>query len=105
VQDSEDHLAGIFANYDTVIACSGFGFPAGTQLRVARAVLKAGSEGKDGKGKGVRRYFPWQWGIDYDVVGQGSAQDLFDEQLGVRKLLRAQKEVDWVVVSTGLFAR
>ncbi|KAI0115933.1 hypothetical protein GGR51DRAFT_368597 [Nemania sp. FL0031] len=93
VQDTEEHLASIFQNYDTIIVCSGFGFPSGTQLRVTRAVLHAG----------VKRYFPWQWGIDYDIVGAGSAQDLFDEQLEVRKLLRAQDSVDWVVVSTGLF--
>ncbi|KAI1274801.1 NAD(P)-binding protein [Xylaria sp. FL0933] len=93
VQDTEEQLARLFADYDTVIVCSGFGFPAGTQLRLARAALHAG----------VKRYFPWQWGIDYDVIGAGSAQDLFDEQLGVRKLLRAQDKVDWVIVSTGLF--
>ncbi|KAI0976216.1 hypothetical protein F4678DRAFT_416339 [Xylaria arbuscula] len=93
VRDSEEHLASIFGGYDTVIVCSGFGFPPGTQLRVARAVLRAG----------VGRYFPWQWGIDYDVIGAGSAQDLFDEQLEVRGLLRAQGKADWVIVSTGLF--
>ncbi|KAI1168553.1 NAD(P)-binding protein [Nemania serpens] len=93
VRDSVEHLAGIFGLFDTVVVCSGFGFPAGTQLRLARAALKAR----------VPRYFPWQWGIDYDVVGAGSAQDLFDEQLEVRRLLRAQNEVDWVIVSTGLF--
>ncbi|KAI0911588.1 hypothetical protein F4823DRAFT_585692 [Ustulina deusta] len=93
VQDSEERLASIFGDYDTVIVCSGFGFPPGTQLRVARAALRAG----------VKRYFPWQWGINYDVIGAGSAQDLFDEQLEIRKLLRAQDKVDWVVVSTGLF--
>ncbi|RYC59768.1 hypothetical protein CHU98_g6430 [Xylaria longipes] len=92
VQDSEEHLASIFGRYDTVIVCSGFGFPPGTQLRVTRAVL----------GARVKRFFPWQWGINYDV-GTGSAQDLFDEQLEVRKLLTAQSEVDWVIVSTGLF--
>ncbi|KAI0426398.1 hypothetical protein F5Y09DRAFT_66919 [Xylaria sp. FL1042] len=93
VQDTEEQLAGIFARYDTVVVCSGFGHPPGTQLRIARAVLRAG----------VKRYFPWQWGIDYDVIGAGSAQDLFDEQLEVRRLLRAQEKVDWVIVSTGLF--
>ncbi len=95
VQDSEERLASIFGDYDTVIVCSGFGFPPGTQLRVARAALRAG----------VKRYFPWQWGINYDVIGAGSAQDLFDEQLEIRKLLRAQDKVEWVVVSTGLFVR
>lgn len=95
VEDSEEHLARVFAGYDVTIVCSGFGFPPGTQLRVTRAVLSAG----------VKRYFPWQWGIDYDVIGAGSAQDLFDEQLEVRSLLRAQDVVDWVIVSTGLFVR
>ncbi|KAI0460487.1 NAD(P)-binding protein [Xylaria acuta] len=94
VLDSEERLASIFAGYDTVIVCSGFGgFPSGTQLRVARAALRAR----------VKRFFPWQFGIDYDVIGAASSQDLFDEQLEVRKLLRAQSEVDWVIVSTGLF--
>ncbi|RWA04583.1 hypothetical protein EKO27_g10516 [Xylaria grammica] len=93
VQDSEEYLASIFREFDTVIVCSGFGFPPGTQLRVTRAVLRSG----------VRRYFPWQWGINYDIVGAGSVQDLFDEQLNVRNLLRAQSSVDWIVVSTGLF--
>jgi hypothetical protein len=95
VHDSEETLADSFRDYDTLIVCSGFGFPAGTQLCIARAALRAG----------VKRFFPWQWGIDYDVVGAGSAQDLFDEQLEVRNLLRAQSAVDWVVVSTGLFVR
>ncbi|KAI0166125.1 hypothetical protein GGR57DRAFT_11817 [Xylariaceae sp. FL1272] len=96
VLDSEDDLVNIFLNFDTIIGCTGLGCPPGTQLRLARAVLKAAT-GRD------MRYFPWQWGIDYDAVGQGSAQDLFDEQLEVRKLLRAQRETDWVIVSTGLF--
>ncbi|KAI8628678.1 NAD(P)-binding protein [Xylariaceae sp. FL1651] len=93
VHDSEEALAEAFGAYDTVLVCAGFGLPGGTQLRIARAALRAR----------VGRFFPWQWGIDYDVVGAGSAQDLFDEQLEVRRLLRAQREVDWVIVSTGLF--
>ena len=52
---------------------------------------------------GVRRFFPWQFGVDYDVVGRGSAQDLWDEQLDVRDLLRCQDQTEWVIVSTGLF--
>ncbi|KAI0005724.1 hypothetical protein F4779DRAFT_597859 [Xylariaceae sp. FL0662B] len=75
------------------------GLPAGTQVKLARAVLQAG----------VARYLPWQWGIDYDAVGAGSAQDLFDEQLEVRGILRESTAggttttTDWVVVTTGLF--
>jgi hypothetical protein len=52
---------------------------------------------------GVKRFFPWQFGVDYDVVGRGSAQDLWDEQLDVRDLLRSQDQTEWVIVSTGLF--
>lgn len=86
-------LAAVFRGFHTVIACAGFGLPPRTQVKLARAVLEAG----------VPRYLPWQWGIDYDAVGAGSAQDLFDEQLEVRGILRAQSATDWVIVTTGLF--
>lgn len=32
-----------------------------------------------------------------------AAQDLFDEQLDVRDLLRSQDRMEWVIVSTGMF--
>lgn len=51
----------------------------------------------------MARYFPWQFGVDYDVVGTGSGQQVWDEQLEVRHLLRAQKATEWVIVSTGIF--
>jgi len=91
--DTETHLTSLFAPFDTVISCTGMALPPGTQLKLTRAMLAAG----------VRRYFPWQFGVDYDTIGRASAQDLFDEQLAVRELLRGQKEVDWVIVSTGMF--
>lgn len=50
----------------------------------------------------MQRFFPWQFGIDYDKIGRGSAQDLFDEQLDVRELLRSQQEAKWFIVSTGM---
>lgn len=53
---------------------------------------------------GVRRYYPWQFGLDYDVIGRGSTQPLFDEQLDVRDLLRKNQDTtEWVIVSTGVF--
>ncbi len=52
---------------------------------------------------GVARYLPWQFGVDYDLIGRGSAQDLWDEQLDVRDLLRGQTRTEWVIVSTGMF--
>ncbi|KAF4444406.1 hypothetical protein F53441_11130 [Fusarium austroafricanum] len=93
VNASVGELAGVLANYDVVVSCNGMGLPSGTQLKLLDAVLEAK----------VKRYFPWQFGMDYDVIGQGSSQDLFDEQLEVRQRLRAQKNVDWTIVSTGLF--
>lgn len=62
-------------------------------MKIAQAALEGG----------VKRYFPWQFGVDYDVLGRGSAQELFDEQLDVRDLLRGQSSTEWVIVSTGMF--
>jgi hypothetical protein len=93
VNDSISTLAETFRPFHTIISCTGFVAGRGTQLKIARAALQAG----------VKRYFPWQFGVDYDVIGRGSAQDLFDEQLDVRDLLRGQSGTEWVVVSTGMF--
>ena len=93
VAASQDELAALFARYDEVLSCIGFAAGRGTQLKLARAALQAG----------IRRYFPWQFGVDYDVLGRGSAQDLFDEQLDVRDLLRGQERTEWVIVSVGMF--
>ena len=82
-----------FAGFDTVINCMGFIAGAGTQIKITRAVLEAG----------VRRYFPWQFGVNYDVVGKGSGQPVRDEQYDVRTLLREQRATEWVIVSTGMF--
>ena len=99
VNDTVEDLAATFARFHTVVVCAGMGLPSGTQLRTARAALAAR----------VPRFLPWQWGIDYDAVGAGSAQDLFDEQLAVRELLRSSGDrdggppTDWTIVSVGLF--
>ncbi|CAM3946343.1 aromatic alcohol reductase [Bordetella muralis] len=89
----EASLSTLFESYDTVLNCSGFVAGPGTQLKISRAVLTAK----------VRRYFPWQFGVDYDVVGNGSGQPVFDEQYAVRQLLRSQQDTEWVIVSTGMF--
>lgn len=86
-------LAGLFGRYGTVVSCTGFVGGPGVQRKIARAAL-------DG---GVRRFVPWQFGVDYDLIGRGSPQDLFDEQLDVRDMLRAQSATEWLVVSTGMF--
>lgn len=82
-----------FMGFDTVINCMGFVAGAGTQIKITRAVLEAG----------VSRYFPWQFGVNYDVVGKGSGQPVWDEQYDVRTLLREQQATEWVIISTGMF--
>ncbi|KAL9113967.1 MAG: hypothetical protein Q9227_002101 [Pyrenula ochraceoflavens] len=90
--------------YDLIISCTGMTFPSGTQTKIARAALDAG----------IPKYIPWQFGLDYDKVGRGSGQDLFDEQVAVRELLRGQRQglkrgegegrgTEWMIVSTGVF--
>lgn len=88
-----DELATVMKRYDTVISCAGFAAGRGTQRKLTDAALKAG----------IKRYLPWQFGADYDLIGRGSPQDLFDEQLDVREKLRAQQQTEWVIVSTGMF--
>ncbi|HAK33585.1 MAG TPA: aromatic alcohol reductase [Pantoea sp.] len=92
-EENIDELSELFAAFDAVINCSGFVGGPGTQIKITQAVLKVA----------VARYFPWQFGVDYDVVGKGSGQQVWDEQLDVRQLLRQQSATDWVIVSTGIF--
>ncbi len=63
---SISELAAIFARYDTVIGCAGFSAGRNTPMKMAKAALEANLE----------RYFPWQFGVDFDVIGRGSPQDL-----------------------------
>lgn len=93
VEDSVAGLAAVFGQFDTVIGCTGFVAGRNLQTKLAHAVF-------DG---GVKRYVPWQFGVDYDVIGRGSAQELFDEQLDVRDLLRSQDRTEWIIISTGMF--
>ncbi len=92
-RQSSDDLAATFRAYDTVVSCTGFVGGPGVQRKIARAALDAG----------VTRFVPWQFGVDYDVIGRGSPQDLFDEQLDVRDMLRAQTATEWIIISTGMF--
>jgi nucleoside-diphosphate-sugar epimerase len=91
--ETVDGLAAIFTGFDTVICCTGFVGGPGTQRKITAAVLQAG----------VGRYVPWQFGVDYDVVGRGSGQPVFDEQSDVRDMLRGQSATEWIIVSTGMF--
>lgn len=93
VKSSVDELAAVFARYDTVIGCAGYAAGIDTPMKLARAALQAR----------IPRYFPWQFGVDFDVIGRGSPQDIFDAQLDVRELLRGQQQTEWVIISTGMF--
>jgi hypothetical protein len=93
VKSSIDELAAVFGQYDTVIGCAGYAAGIDTPMKLARAALQAQ----------IPRYFPWQFGVDFDVIGRGSPQDIFDAQLDVRELLRGQHQTEWVIISTGMF--
>jgi hypothetical protein len=93
VKSSIDELAVVFARYDTVIGCAGYAAGINTPMKLARAALQSG----------IPRYFPWQFGVDFDVIGRGGPQDIFDAQLDVRQLLRSQNKMEWVIISTGMF--
>lgn len=90
---TEEELADIFSRYRQIICCTGFVGGAGTQLKITAAAIKAG----------VEHYIPWQFGVDYDIVGRGSGQQVWDEQLDVRDMLRAQTRISWTIISTGIF--
>lgn len=92
-KDSIENLSKIFSKFGIIINCSGFVGGKGTQLKITEAVLNAK----------VRLYVPWQFGVDYDVIGKGSGQPVWDEQYDVRELLRSQDITDWIIVSTGIF--
>lgn len=93
VDDTLETIAETFGKFEVVVSCVGFAAGPGTQLKLALAAIESG----------IRKYYPWQFGVDYDVIGRGSAQPLFDEQLDVRDLLRSQRKIDWTIISTGMF--
>ncbi|HDL7101044.1 TPA: aromatic alcohol reductase [Yersinia enterocolitica] len=88
-----ESLKELFESFNTVINCMGFVAGSGTQLKITQAVLAAE----------VKRYFPWQFGVNYDVVGKGSGQPVWDEQYDVRNMLREQRTTEWVIISSGMF--
>ena len=93
VTSSIDELAALFSRYDTVIGCAGYAAGINTPMKLAKAALQSG----------IPRYFPWQFGVDFEAIGRGGPQDIFDAQLDVRALLRAQDKTEWVIISTGMF--
>lgn len=93
VGDSTEVLASQFSRFDTLVSCLGFAAGPGIQVKLTEAALQSS----------LVRYIPWQFGVDYDVIGYGSPQPLFDEQLDVRQMLRAQTRLQWQIISTGMF--
>lgn len=93
VNSSIDELATVFSRYDTVIGCAGYAAGIDTPMKLAKAALQSG----------IPRYFPWQFGVDFEAIGRGGPQDIFDAQLDVRELLRSQDKTEWVIISTGMF--
>jgi len=91
--DSTEALASQFSRFDTLVSCLGFAAGPGIQVKLTEAALQSS----------LVRYIPWQFGVDYDVIGYGSPQPLFDEQLDVRQMLRAQTRLQWQIISTGMF--
>lgn len=93
VNSSIDELASVFSRYDTVIGCAGYAAGINTPMKLAKAALQSA----------IPRYFPWQFGVDFEAIGRGGPQDIFDAQLDVRELLRSQNKTEWVIISTGMF--
>lgn len=85
VKSSIGELATLFSQYDTVIGCTGYAAGINTPMKLAKAALQSG----------IPRYFPWQFGVDFEAIGRGGPQDIFDAQLDVRELLRSQTKTEW----------
>jgi hypothetical protein len=101
-----EHLTETFSHYDILISATGFGQDPSTVHKLAHEVLLAGSLRRS-RGEGKLWFFPWQWGVDYDVTRDGEGlMPLFGAQKEVRDLLRSEADaanVKWTIVSTGIF--
>ncbi|KAH7093232.1 hypothetical protein FB567DRAFT_170246 [Paraphoma chrysanthemicola] len=112
-------LSQTFSHFDVIISATGFAQSPASIVKLAEEVLEAGrirqarlqsqmpsnpeTKEKDSK----IWFFPWQWGVDYDITGDGQGlMPLFGAQRDVRNLLRREADeagVKWTVVSTGIF--
>ena len=86
-------LATTFANFTTIVGCLGMTGGVGTQSKILEAVFAAK----------VSHYIPWQFGVDYDIIGPEAGNGLFAEQCQIRELLRGQTATEWKIISTGMF--
>ncbi|KAF3910115.1 hypothetical protein AA313_de0204812 [Arthrobotrys entomopaga] len=91
---SPESLKVAFKPFTAVIYASGMFTRVGIPSKVTTAVRDAG----------VKYYIPWQFGIDYDIVGPTAAGGLFAEQYRIRKFLREEGQgMQWNIISNGLF--
>jgi hypothetical protein len=98
-------LAALFSTFDILISATGFAQDASTVIKLADEVLLA-AQIKRERGEEERLwFFPWQFGVDYDItLSSNGLMPLFGAQKSVRDMLRAQSDVKWTVVSTGVFS-
>ncbi|KKY21720.1 putative isoflavone reductase family protein [Phaeomoniella chlamydospora] len=102
---SKDELVQAFVDYDCIVSCTGFVGGSDTIWKTVYAVYEAK----------VPYFIPWQFGVDYDQVGYGSAQRLWSIQLDVRRFLRSHSgetsatthamasNTQWTIVQTVIF--
>jgi hypothetical protein len=106
LSSGSDQLASTFSEYDILISATGFGQTPSSILKLANEVLSAGRI-KKARNEGKLWFFPWQFGVDYDITLDGHGlMPLFGAQKSVRDLLRQQAQtcnVKWTIVSTGIF--
>ncbi|RMZ74474.1 hypothetical protein GMOD_00003519 [Pyrenophora seminiperda CCB06] len=99
-------LAKTLAAYDILISATGYSSTSDSVTRLAQEVLEAGKI-RQAQEKGKLWFFPWQWGVDYDITGDvEGVMPLFGYQKAVRDLLREKAEesgVCWTIVSVGIF--
>jgi hypothetical protein len=97
-------LAQTFSTFDILISATGFAQSPSTLLKLTDEVLEA-ARIKRKRGETQKMwFFPWQFGVDYDVtLDNNGLMPLFGAQKRVRDMLRAQSDVSWTVVSTGIF--
>ncbi|CAI6313333.1 unnamed protein product [Periconia digitata] len=101
-----EDLVPIYADFDIIISAAGFGPGPDGVTQLVRDVLQAGKI-RQASGKSKLWFFPWQWGVDYDIAGDlDGAHTTFKAQVEVRRILRAGADashVKWTIVSTGIF--
>ena len=90
---STSDLVKVFSRFGTIVGCMGFTTPFELQNKLSQAVV-------DSK---VPRFIPWQFGVDYDIVGPDAGNGQFRQLVEARKPLRAQNTTKVVIITTGIF--